>query len=103
MTETLGPASTATVSNASVERQSPDAEQEIEGPVAPADSNISDVTQQPQWLLQRWAAMILPQSNGQSQASMQQFMSNITAAMQQAQREVCHTCLRHPYKHQEAW
>ncbi len=54
----------------------------------PADSNLSDATQGPNWL-QRWAALLMPSdSNDQSQASLQQFMTNITVAMQQAQREV---------------
>ena len=56
--------------------------------VGPSDSNLSDITQGPTWL-QRWAALLMPQdSEDQSQASMQQWMTNITVAMQQAQREV---------------
>lgn len=53
-----------------------------------ADSGLSDATQAPNWL-QRWAALFMPgESDEQSQASMQQWMSSITAAMHQAQQEV---------------
>ena len=66
----------------------PTASQLQEVTLGPADSNVSDATQGPSWL-QRWAALLMPnESNDQSQASMQQFMTNITVAMQQAQREV---------------
>lgn len=64
------------------------ASQSTEVVLGPADSNVSDATQGPNWL-QRWAALLMPsESSDPSQASMQQFMTNITVAMQQAQREV---------------
>lgn len=63
------------------------ASQSTEVVLGPADSNVSDATQGPNWL-QRWAALLMPsESSDPSQASMQQFMTNITVAMQQAQRE----------------
>lgn len=71
-----------------IQHSLPSASQLQEATLSPADSNLSDMTRGPEWL-QRWAALLMPSdSNDPSQASMQQFMTNITVAMQQAQREV---------------
>lgn len=55
----------------------------------PTDSNLSGLTQAPT-LIQRWAALMMqPEAeNRTSGPSLQQLLSTITVAMQQAQREV---------------